>query len=341
MTETEKPVSKDRPQIVRMLPGIIISLVAVMILVSQIDLVETVDSFKNVRFSRIMVSAFFLVMAFFARAMAWRILLREQAAYPVVISSEVIGYFLNTILPFRLGEIGRALALGMRSSLSFWEIFPTLVVERIFDLAILAGLLLSTLPFVVGAQWAVTAALIAVGMVVVGFIVLYTIVLKPEWAHRLYESITRPWPRLQQFGKEKLDLILQGLIPLRNPIRFMFVLFWMLVTWGFSVLWNWMLVESFYPDPSLLAVGVIVGFAALGVAAPSTQGNLGVYEAAVVSAFLALDADSASGLAFALASHGLYLVMIFIMGFIALSVQRISIREIYHLAQNRRLDASS
>lgn len=319
-----------------MLPGIVVSLVTVVILASQIDLGDTVEALRNVRFGRLALAAFFLVLAFMARGMAWRTLLQEQAGYKEVISSEVIGYFLNTILPFRLGEFGRALALGMRSSLSFWEIFPTLVVERIFDLAILAGLLLTTLPFVVGAQWATTAALVAAGLVVAGFAVLYTVVLKPEWAHTIYQKLTRPWPRLQEFGQEKIDLVLQGLAPLRNPGRFLLVLFWMLVTWGLSVLWNSIVLEPFYPNQSVLAVVVVVGFAALGVAAPSTQGNLGVYEAAVVSAFLALKADTANGLAYALASHALYLLLIILMGVVALSVQRISLREISQLARSRR-----
>ena len=32
---------------------------------------------------------------------------------------------------------GRVLMLGIRSSLTFWEIFPTVVIERIFDLGFL------------------------------------------------------------------------------------------------------------------------------------------------------------------------------------------------------------
>jgi hypothetical protein len=61
-----------------------------------------------------------------------------------------------------------------------------------------------------------------------------------------------------------------------------------------------------------------------------------VYEAAVVSAFLALKADTANGLAYALASHALYLLLIILMGVVALSVQRISLREISQLARSRR-----
>ena len=337
MTDPKTPQSNQRSIFVQMLPGILVTLVTIVVLASQINLSETGAALANVRLGRLGLASIFLVAAFSARAMAWRTLLQERAEYPVVLSTEVIGYFLNTVLPFRLGEFGRALSLGMRSPLTFWEIFPTLVVERVFDLAILAGLLLTSLPFVVGAQWAATIAQVSAGLVVVGFAVLYTFVLKPEWAYTLVEKLTGRWPRLQTFGREKLELVLRGLAPLRSPGRFLRVLFWMLMTWGLTILWNFMLLEDFYPNPSLLVIVVVVGFASLGVAAPSTQGNLGVYEAAVVSAFLALSADTADGLAFALATHALYLAWILVMGIIALSVQRISLKEISQMARNRRI----
>lgn len=337
MTDSKTEKTKERSLLVQMLPGILVSVVTVVVLVSQINLAETGAALANVRLGRLGLAAVVLVLAFCARAIAWRTQLQEQAKYREVLSSELIGYFLNTVLPFRLGEFGRALALGMRSEMTFWEIFPTLVVERIFDLAILAGLLLTSLPFVVGAQWATAVAQVAVVLVVAGFAVLYTFVLKPEWARSILEKLTGQWPKVQTFVQEKLELVLQGLASLRNPGRFLRVLFWMLVTWGLSISWNFLLLGEFYPNPSLLVVVVVVGFASLGVAAPSTQGNLGVYEAAVVSAFLALNADTADGLAYALASHALYLLLIIIMGIIALSVQRISLREISQMARSRRV----
>ncbi len=55
------------------------------------------------------------------------------------------------------------------------------------------------------------------------------------------------------------------------------------------------MLENFYPSFSVLELGFIVGIAAVGVAAPSTPGNLGVYEAAIWSAFLALSADPRRG----------------------------------------------
>lgn len=334
MNDPEKREKQSR-QWMRLLPGIVVSLTAIIILISQIDLQATWQAFQAIKIGPLLLAFGVLVVAFITRAISWRTLLQEQVPLKSAFNAEVIGYLLNTVLPFRLGEVGRALALNLRSPLPFWEIFPTVLIERIFDLGLLAGLLLSTLPFVVGAEWAVTAAYISIGLVIAGFSVLFLMVLHPEWVRGIFSWATRRWPRLKAFGEEKIDQFIQGLAVLRSPVRFLKVLFWLGLTWGLSILWNTTLLRSFYPNPSLLEASFIVGLAALGVAAPSTQGNLGVYEAAIVSAFIALSADPANGLAFALVTHGVYLLTVFILGFFGLASSQISLREIYTLSQNR------
>jgi len=335
MTELNQTTEKKN-NFLRMLPGILVSGIAIAVLLSQIDLGQTVAEFQKVKLSRIILATLILVVAFVTRGIGWRVLLQEQVSLKLAFSAETIGYLLNTILPFRLGELGRALVLGIRSPLSFWEAFPTVVVERIFDLGFMAGLLLGTLPFVVGADWAITAAIVAAGMFVMGFALLYLMVLNPDWVQRMFRKLTGRWPRLETFGGEKIDLILRGLAVLRSPKRFLLVFFWIAVTWLLSVTWNTIVLTTFYPDPSIVEAGFVVGVTALGVAAPSTQGNLGVYEAAVVSAFVALSADPANGLAHGLVTHGLYLLVVVVLGLIALAREKISIREVYSLAQNRQ-----
>ena len=66
----------------------------------------------------------------------------------------MVGLRWKILLPFRLGEIGRALILSFKASLRFMFVFSTILIERAIDVAISAGLILVTLPFVVGASWA-------------------------------------------------------------------------------------------------------------------------------------------------------------------------------------------
>jgi len=80
------------------------------------------------------------------------------------------GYLLNNFLPLRLGELGRAFLLSRKSDLTFMEILPTIVIERIIDVAFSAIILLSAIPFVVGASdTAKKTAFIAGGLVVLAW----------------------------------------------------------------------------------------------------------------------------------------------------------------------------
>jgi len=69
----------------------------------------------------------------FVRAKVWQTLLRDKPKYIDVLFAASEGYLLNTFLPFRLGEIGRAFLLSRKSGMRFGEILPTIVIERVVD----------------------------------------------------------------------------------------------------------------------------------------------------------------------------------------------------------------
>ncbi|MEX2143478.1 MAG: lysylphosphatidylglycerol synthase transmembrane domain-containing protein, partial [Anaerolineales bacterium] len=148
--------------LVRMLPGLLVTAAAVVALLYLVDLGELQQSFALADFRILPLVAVLFLGTVAARSMAWRTTLKEQARFKDCLLVLNQGYLLNNILPLRLGEIGRAILLGGRISLSFWRVLSSVVVERIFDLGFAAGLLFATLPFVVGAEWASSAGLVAV-----------------------------------------------------------------------------------------------------------------------------------------------------------------------------------
>ena len=61
--------------------------------------------------------------------------------------SIMIGYFINSILPFRLGEFGRAYALSMKSPIGTFEAFGSIILERLIELICLLFILIIALNF--------------------------------------------------------------------------------------------------------------------------------------------------------------------------------------------------
>jgi hypothetical protein len=329
MTKTKAAKSSSGSTLLRMLPGLLITLIALAALYYFVDLdaLRKAFAFADYRWLPLVVLIFFGTLA--ARSMAWRTILEERAGFKeafVVINQ---AYLLNNVLPFRLGELGRAVILSGRTKMSFWHVFSTIVVERVFDLGIAAGLLLATLPLVVGADWARSAATIAIIIVLVGFVVLFLMASNTNRAKKLIESITKPWPRLQHWLAEKVSSFLEGLSALRDARRFLRVAFWMLAAWACNVGWYYVLMRGFFPEAPWLWALFTIGVASLGVALPSSPAYIGVLETALVGALSLFGVDPSVALAYAVVAHVIYFVITGLIGIFGFWQQGQSLGAIY------------
>lgn len=319
----------------RMLPGLVITAVAVAALLYFVDLDELGIALAAVDYSvlPLVVLIFFGTLA--GRAMAWRTILKEQAPFRETFFVLNQGYLLNNILPFRLGELGRALLLAGRVGQSFWQVLSTIVVERVFDMGIAVGLLLVSLPLVSGAEQARAAAPLAGGLVLVGFALLYLMAVNPQRVQAILTALSKPWPRVQTWLAAQSSNFLEGLSALRDFRRFLKVLFWMLLTWFFNVAWYYVLMRSFFPEATWLWAVFAIGVSSLGVALPSSPAYIGVLEVALVGALSVFGADEAVALAYAVVAHILYFVLTGLLGIIGFWRQGQSLGEIYAQLRNR------
>src|SRR5271157_5313548 len=144
----------------RWLPGALVSILIIVAILYFVNLPKMFAALRSADYRFITVAIVLVFAWLWVRAIVWRTLLRERASYWDVFHSLNIGYLLNAILPFRLGELGRAYSLSLKSNMSFVEILPTIVIERSVDLAITAALFLSSLPFVVGVKGAESIAIV-------------------------------------------------------------------------------------------------------------------------------------------------------------------------------------
>ncbi len=237
------------------------------------------------------------------RAVVWRTLLQERATYAQTFFTIAEGYLLNNVLPFRLGEVGRAFLLAQKAKLAFWQVFSTILIERVLDLAMAAGLLLSTLPFVVGATWAQQAAWISVILVITGLGLLYALARSRDWAERQLTRLGQRWPIVLKIGANRLEAFFSGLAILTGGGRFLQAVVWMVLDWGIALLQYYLLLLAFFPNAELLWAAFSLAVGALGIAAPSSPGAVGVLELSLVGALALFGLDPSISLAFALVVH--------------------------------------
>jgi uncharacterized protein (TIRG00374 family) len=285
------------------IPGLAVSAICLVVVFYFIDPNQLLQALKLADYRLVFVGFLVSVSWLLVRGMVWRTLLQNKASYSQVFFTVTEGYLLNNLLPFRLGEVARALLLSQKAGLQFWGVLSTIVIERILDLAMAVGLLLITLPFVVGASWAAEAAFGAGSLVVVGLAVLYLLARYREWAIRQYEKFGAQWPILLRIGGGRITEFLNGLSVLTAGTLFLKAIAWSIANWLVAIAQYYLLMLAFFPHANLLWAAFALGVAALGIAAPSSPGALGVMELSIVGALALFGLNSSTALAYAIVMH--------------------------------------
>jgi glycosyltransferase 2 family protein len=319
----------------RWLPGVVISLVAILLIIHFVDLGRFLSAIRSANYWLILLSLAISIIWLLVRGIVWRTLLRERATYPDVFWTLCEGYLLNTVLPFRLGEVGRAFLLGRKAKLGFMDVLSTIIIERILDVAFSAAILLSAVPFVVGAAGAGRIAIVIGVLVVVGIVILYVLARNRAWALALFQRLSTRWPRVQKLGGGMLDSLFSGLAILTDGWLFVRFLFWMAINWAIAIGQFWLVLIAFYPQARLLWSLFGLGAVAFGNAIPSLPGAVGTFEGALSGALTILSGDQSKALAVALTSHLMGIIVNCSLGAFALSREGETLMGVYRQLRNR------
>lgn len=313
----------------RWLPGTLVSLALVAVILYFVDLRAVVAAMRSADYLLLLFVLAGSIIWLIIRGIVWRILLREQVSYKDAFLTLSEGYLLNNFLPFRLGEIGRAFLLSRKTGLAFMEILPTIVIERVFDLAISAIILICAVPFVVGASGAERIGFVVGGGVVVGLVILYITVHNREHVREMFQNLTARWPGFQHFGNNLLGSFFTGLGVLTEGRLFARFFCWMVLDWLIAVFQYYLIIAAFFPQAKLVWGMFGLGAAAFGGAVPSLPGAIGTFEGAFGGALTLLTGDQSTSLAVALTARLYNYLVSGVIGAYALSIEGESLSSIY------------
>ena len=300
------------------MPGLGISLIALAAVFYFADFGKVIQAMQLADYRWVVLAATGTLAWLAVRGLFWRTLLRNKATYSQVFLTVNEGYLINNFLPLRLGEVARAFLLSQKANLGFLEVFSTIIIERSLDLFMAAGILLSAIPFVINADWALQAAVGVGSMVLVGLILLYFLALNPDWVIRQFDKYTYRWTKLHKIGRTQLRTFLSGLTILTDTRLFLQAILWLVINWGIACLQYYLLLLAFYPEAEFLWAIFILGVTSIGAATPSSPGALGVFEASFVAALAVFGLDASTSLAVALTGHAIQYTITGVIGVYAL-----------------------
>jgi len=268
------------------------------------------------------------------RLVRWRLLLRAENGAPLAAlplwHAIAMGFTANNILPFRMGELMRTYAASRLADVRFSASLSSVAVERVFDaLAVVGmlavGLFAAGLPpgveifgtpvrrVATGTGMFVVLAL-AVGLATVAF---------PLAAERVIRRLV-PSEALAARLVRLVEGVRHGLSVLRSPRRAAAVIAWSAVIWLVNAASFWIMFRAFALPVGWAGALLLQGILVLGIAAPTTPGFIGVFEAIIKAVLLLFGVGPDRAVAYALTYHVTTFLPIVLLG--AWSLMHTSVR---------------
>ncbi len=179
----------------RLVPGFLISAICLAVVFWLSKPRELFQALKLADLRLVVLGVLMTVVWLVVRAQVWRELLQGKPSFDQAFFTVSEGYLLNNLLPFRLGEIARSLLMSQKIRTPFWEVFSTVVIERLLDLVMASSLLFISLFFVVGADWAWKATIGMGVLVLSGLGILYFAAIRRNALIDWFKAITLRWPK--------------------------------------------------------------------------------------------------------------------------------------------------
>ena len=311
----------------RLWVGIVFSAVFLALALTGIEWGQVWQAFRQADWRYLLVAAAMLVAFLVARAVRWRILLGPTVHLREAFAVTNIGYLVSNVLPLRLGDPARGVAIGLGGRVKVSAALTTVVVERVLDMLIVVLLLAFTLPFVGEAGWLRSAGLAGGLAGAIALAVLVTLALRPAWSERALRWVLRVMPRLdEERWVARLHGFLEGLAALRSPRRATGLLGWSVVIWMCSAGFYFGVLRAFIARPTLVQAVFLTCAIGLGVALPSSPGAMGVFHSVARYALqLPFGVANEQAVAIAFTSHALNYVLMSLLGLAGLLDQNLSL----------------
>jgi uncharacterized protein (TIRG00374 family) len=306
--------------------GLLISVVSLYLALRDFHWTELWEAVGNIQVGFVALMVVPYILTFMAKVWRWRVLFHpdeERMSIGLLFSSLMISY---VPLPFRAGEVARAVVVSSRSGIPIPRVFSTILVEKVLDVLTLLLMLGISLPFV-GLPQELQGSATVLGVAFLGLaLAIAALVINPNLARKVVGSVSHRLPsRLGPRIEEATDHALQGLAPLSNRGAALKLGFWSLATWGINAVTVYLMLLSFNLTLTPMAAVMLVVASNLGMAIPSAPGYIGTFELVVVLVLKVLGVVESDAQAFALFYHFVGLVPVATIGVIAFLQQGVGL----------------
>jgi uncharacterized protein (TIRG00374 family) len=299
-------------RLLRILPGLVVSLVFTVLFLRKAEWPEVVAALKGADPRYVIASAAVLYTEFIVRTLRWKILLRPLAPAARVwrlFVATVIGMSLNVVLPLRAGDFARPVLGYLETGVGILPLATIAVIERVFDLIGLISvfvIMVLILPENAQAHGELVFNLKlyggAFGVAGVGGLATFLVLASQEKRARvLFVRLASIWPPpVANKFIQLFDGFVGGLEVVRSKRALWEAGLLSLVHWMNGSISIYLLFHAFGIDLPFAAACFTTVAIALTVALPQAPGFFGVFHVAIQTTLVLWGTDETPAKAFAI-----------------------------------------
>ena len=275
-----------------------ISLACIVLLVARIDLAGVGGALLAAAPAGIAVAVGLVCLEVALRARRWQTLLQVAGpvAYPRAVAYLCVGYFANSLLPARLGDLARAHLAGHRLGIGGLVTLGTIIIERLADAGTILGAVLVLGLLTPAAHDLVWPALLLLGIgTVTGGVTVGLLV--------GLRRLGRDLPPVIRLPLSLLVRIAQGGAALRSPRSFAVVASLTIAAFLVAAAEYWVVSGAVGLRLTLVEAALVMGALALSTSIPAAPGSLGTYELVGLAVLMQLGAPPAAAVASVVLMH--------------------------------------
>jgi len=291
--------------VVRLALCLVVSALCLYLAMRGMDFGRTVQELKKSSPAPVLGAVFFLFLSFWIRAYRWSYLLLpvKQIAAPPLFRATLIGFMGNYLLPFRAGEVMRAVAVGQNQRISKAAALGSIVLERGFD-----GIVISLTPLLVLAAvdlpaWVVRVSIAFLALYLAGLAAL-AVATRRGW---IVGWIAWTTARLPKRVERRIGSIsgefLEGMKSIDRTGALLPVVLLSFACWFVHGLYFFLIFAAINIELSIWAALILQTIIGIGVILPAAPGFFGNFEYFSVLALAFFGITHEVALAYALLAH--------------------------------------
>ena len=316
--------------------GLSVGAIFLYLTLRQIDFSSCWKYMQQANVYYIVVALLIYVLAFIIRGIRWKYLLAPVKNVPFIrlVYLLVIGFFMNNLLPLRLGELVRANVAGQKLSITKSGALATIVVERLMDGLTYIFLFLITIMFLPFPEWAKKSMYFGSALFIGGVIFLFFLARHQEEAVKLVNKI----PVHSKFITTLETLVanfIKGLTIFKHNRLMVIVLLLSVCVWTVEGNVFYFFSKAFGLNLNLFQCFFCMIIIGMGAILPPAPGYVGTVEFLGVTAltFMGVNKNQAFGMIITL--HLCQFTAIIIMGITSLIKEKVSFQELVQVSKQQ------